>query len=116
MNLAAHPNKHANYKVANRELPQILKRLDSLMMVLKSCEGDSCRDPWGQLHPAGQVTTLAEALASGFDEFYENQPDVAFSACEHGYIVASEGPQKFNVFRGGHNERRGWGWDTFFSW
>ncbi|KAJ5099938.1 hypothetical protein N7532_006939 [Penicillium argentinense] len=113
VNLAAHPNKHANYKIANRELPQIINRLDALMMVLKSCEGDSCRDPWGQLHPAGQVTNLAEALATGFDEFYENQPKVSFTACEHGYIKESEGPQEYNAYKGGNNQKRGWGWVSF---
>ena len=76
------------------------------MMVLKSCEGDQCRYPWLQLHPKGQVNTLSQALVAGFDTFYENQPKVSFSACEIGYITASEGAQKFNVYGGGSNEKR----------
>ncbi|CAI7611209.1 unnamed protein product [Penicillium manginii] len=108
VNLAAHPNKHANFKIANRRLAQIISRLDALMMVLKSCGGDSCRDPWGQLHPGGQVTTLSEALAPAFDTFYQNQPKVYFSACELGYLIASEGPQEFNAYHGEQNETKGW--------
>lgn len=93
-----------------------MSRLDALMMVLKSCQGDECRYPWRQLHPKGQVGSLAEALVSGFDTFYENQPKVTFSACELGYIVASEGAQKFDVYGGGVREKR---WDDlldFFKW
>ncbi|OQD78142.1 hypothetical protein PENDEC_c001G01799 [Penicillium decumbens] len=116
VNLAAHPAKHTNYKIANRELPQIIPRLDALMMVLKSCDGDACRYPWRQLHPAGKVNSLAEALAPGFDEFYAKQPKVSFSACELGYIIASEGPQKFDVYGGGEKTKRGWGWETLFQW
>lgn len=116
VNLAAHPAKHKNYKIANRELPQILHRLDALMMVLKSCEGDACRYPWRQLHPAGKVETLAEALDSRFDKFYKNQPKVSFSKCEIGYHISSEGAQKFHVYGGGEKTRRGWGWDDLFWW
>lgn len=92
-----------------------MHRLDALMMVLKSCEGDACRYPWHQLHPGGKVETLAEALNSKFDSFYEKQPKVSFSKCELGYHIKSEGAQKFDVYGGGQ-KTRGWGWDTFFSW
>lgn len=87
-----------------------------MMMVLKSCEGDACRYPWRQLHPGGKVNTLAEALRSDYDEFYSNQPKVSFSACELGYIISSEGPQKFDVYGGGEKTRRGWGWDSLLEW
>lgn len=86
------------------------------MMVLKSCEGDGCRYPWQQLHPGGKVETLADALNSKFDTFYEKQPEVSFSKCEIGYHLSSEGAQKFDVFGDEEKTRRGWGWDTFFSW
>ncbi|KAJ5912375.1 hypothetical protein N7504_001258 [Penicillium tannophilum] len=116
INLAANPSQHENFKIANRDLTQIMSRLDALMMVLKSCQGDECRYPWRQLHPKGQVGSLAEALVSGFDTFYEDQPKVTFSACELGYIVGSEGAQKFDVYGGGVREKR---WDDlldFFKW
>ncbi|CAI7597267.1 unnamed protein product [Penicillium viridicatum] len=114
VNLGTHPAKHPNYKIANRELPQIIARLDALMLVLKSCEGDACRYPWRQLHPAGKVNSLADALDSGFDTFYANQPKVSFSSCEHGYIISAEGPQTFNSY--GASTKRGWGLDELFGW
>lgn len=116
VNLAAHPHKHSNYKIANRRLPQIFNRLDALMMVLKSCKDDACRYPWRQLHPDGEVEMLADALNSKFDAFYEKQPKVSFSKCQLGYHIASEGPQKFDVFGGGKKTRRNWGWESFFGW
>lgn len=74
-------------------LRQIVTRLDALMMVLKSCEGDECTHPWLQLHPQGKVKTLQHALDSRYDSFYAAQPKVAFSACKLGYLVEYEGPQ-----------------------
>lgn len=114
VNLAAQPAKHQNYKIANRQLPQILARLDALMMVLKSCQGDACRYPWRQLHPGGKVETLAEALNPRFDEFYRSQPKVSFSKCEKGYHISSEGPQEFHVYAG--EGKRGWTWSDLFWW
>lgn len=85
------------------------------MMVLKSCRGDACRYPWHQLHPGGNVETLAEALNARFDMFYKNQPKVSFSKCEKGYHISSEGPQKYHVYGGGKG-RRGWIWSDLFWW
>ncbi|KAL4932930.1 sulfatase family protein [Aspergillus undulatus] len=98
VNMAANPGKHKDFKIANRSLRQVMQRANALVMVLKSCTGDSCRDPWGQLHPNGDVNNLIDALNSTYDTFYANQPRVTFTQCEKGYIVASEGPQKFNVY------------------
>ncbi|KAI9929343.1 hypothetical protein MW887_000811 [Aspergillus wentii] len=119
VNLAANTAKHADYKIANRGLDQIIPRLDALMMVLKSCTGDACRDPWKQLHPGGKVQSLPDALDASFDGFYSRQPKVSFSSCEPGYLISREGPQKYNVYGGGTGggkstsggKRRSWfGW------
>lgn len=72
------------------------------MMVLKSCNEDSCRRPWYQLHPDGKVNSLSDALNESYDTFYSNQPKVSFSQCSLGYHIWAEGPQKYNVFGGGH--------------
>ncbi|KAH8660230.1 alkaline-phosphatase-like protein [Xylariales sp. PMI_506] len=82
--------------ILGRSLQTVIGRLDALMMVIKSCKGDTCRYPWRSLHPVGSVTSLAEALDPKFDAFYESQPKVSFSRCEFGYIKEAEGPQ--NVF------------------
>lgn len=105
INLAAHPSKHT-YTIANRPLEKILPRLDALMLVLKSCNEDSCRRPWQQLHPDGRVKNLVDALDSSYDDFYSNQPKVSFSKCSLGHHLWAEGPQKFNKYHGpGHGNK-----------
>ncbi|KAI9373875.1 alkaline-phosphatase-like protein [Aspergillus egyptiacus] len=99
VNLAAGPPKYDSYRIANRPLQQILPRLDALMMVLKSCHEDSCRYPWAQLHPGGDVRSLADALDLKYDKFYATQLNVQFSECSLGYHIWKEGPQDYNVYR-----------------
>ncbi|KAH8172464.1 sulfatase domain-containing protein [Sarocladium implicatum] len=74
-------------------LKAIVSRLDALMMVLKSCKGETCIRPWDSLHPDGAVNSLTEALHDQFDAFYTTQPKVSFTSCELGYLVEAEGPQ-----------------------
>lgn len=76
------------------DLDRLASRLDSLILVLKSCKGQTCVRPWEALHPLGDVATLSDALSPRFDDFYEvQQRRVAFSRCELGQMLASEGPQ-----------------------
>lgn len=63
------------------------------------------------------MNNLAEALDSKYDRFYKNQPKVSFSACKIGYLIDSEGPQKFDVYGGDEKKRRkGWWLDHLFGW
>lgn len=62
-------------------------------MVLKSCKGQTCIQPWDVLQPADNVTTLHDVLVEKYDAFYTAQPQVSFDWCEKGYIIAAEGPQ-----------------------
>ncbi|KAI0514418.1 alkaline-phosphatase-like protein [Xylaria bambusicola] len=78
--------------IAGRSVSSVVSRLDALLFVLKSCKGDTCREPWKQLHPAGNVETLADALRTGYDEFYAEQTGVNFEYCAAGYIIDAEGP------------------------
>ncbi len=74
-------------------LHALLARLDSLLLVLKTCKARACTHPWEVLHPAGDVRDLHDALRPEYDDFYETQQDrVSFSKCEKGYILESEGP------------------------
>lgn len=84
-----------NYKgnVYNVDTTKLISRLDSLLLVLKSCRGDSCRYPWIALHPNGNVQNLRDALNPRYDAFYKGQPRVGFESCELGYIASAEGPQ-----------------------
>ena len=83
-------------------LTKVIARLDSLLMVLKSCKGESCIEPWKVLHPGGDVLNLYDALSVKYDQFYVvEQPKVAFSSCETGYIPEAEGPQEPIMYRDG---------------
>ena len=74
-------------------IASLAARLDALLFVLKSCKGSVCTSPWKELHPDGDVSTLADALDKKYDYFYEvEQTRVKFQKCEHGYIPESEGP------------------------
>ncbi|KAK3071106.1 hypothetical protein LTR53_009240 [Teratosphaeriaceae sp. CCFEE 6253] len=89
----AHHNSTAPNTDATTSLKHLLARLDSLLMVLKTCKARACTHPWEVLHPLGDVRSLHHALDPRFDDFYEvRQERVRFTKCETGYIAESEGP------------------------
>lgn len=74
-------------------LSRLLPRLDALVLVLKTCKADECRNPWGVLHPDGNVKTLLDALNPAYDEFYEVEQNVVhFDECLAGYLLSNELP------------------------
>ena len=76
-------------------LPHIIARLDALMLVLKTCKADTCRNPWLTLHPEGDVHNLTEALNPQYDYFYEvKEHRVQFKECVPGYLIDNELPIK----------------------
>ena len=86
------PASAATY-IAGLPLNKVVARLDTLLFVLKSCEGSVCREPWKALHPAGNVWTLADALSPRFDQFYEtHQVRFQYNFCANGYLIEAEGP------------------------
>lgn len=82
-------------------ITRVVDRLDSLMLVLKSCRGKTCVEPWKILHPQGDVESLQDALQPKYDGFYQLQVKVHFDRCEDGYIVDAEGPQVGYQYRDG---------------
>ncbi|KAL1857440.1 hypothetical protein Daus18300_010413 [Diaporthe australafricana] len=94
-------------KILGTRLSLIISRLDALMMVLKSCKGGTCIEPWKVLHPQEDVHSLSDALQVRFDSFYRNQAKVAYNRCELGYIIDAEGPQA------PYQYRRGWSWHSW---
>ncbi|GME32631.1 putative arylsulfatase precursor protein [Neofusicoccum parvum] len=92
----------ANYNTTllSLPLPTVVHRLDTLLMVLKSCAGTSCTQPWQVLHPDQDVHTLADALDERYDGFYAAQKRVAFSECALGYIRGVEGPMQVMSWQG----------------
>lgn len=85
----------------NRPLSSVIDRIDAFLLVLKSCKGNTCIQPWRVLHPDGSVESLKDALQVKYDSFYTNQPKVSYSVCEPGYIIAAEGPQVGLQYRDG---------------
>jgi hypothetical protein len=89
-------------------LQHLISRLDSLVMVLKTCKARSCTHPWEVLHPAGNVNGLHDALDICYDDFYElRQERVRYEKCEKGYILDSEGPHHVKAFSADDIEVRG---------
>jgi hypothetical protein len=80
-------------RILGRSLNQAINRLDALLMVLKSCQGVTCIQPWDVLQPVDPVSTLQHALNKEYDGFYGAQPQVSFDWCDSGYIVEAEGAQ-----------------------
>ena len=97
----SHTSLQTHYQLLGRPFKHVADRLDALLMVTKSCKGVECREPWGVLHPDGDVRSLAGALDECFDSFYETQPRVSFSSCVKGHIVGEEGPQDVTAWSGG---------------
>ncbi|KAF3936024.1 Arylsulfatase [Dactylella cylindrospora] len=80
--------------ILGQPLTKVIDRLDTLLLVLKSCKGTVCVKPWEKLHPDGNVESLRDSLSPSFDAFYKHQESVRFDRCEFGYILDAEGPQE----------------------
>ena len=85
-------------KYFDRPQEQLIHRFDALLMVLKSCKQDTCRNPYKVLFPKGEVTNFGDMMKERYDKFFANQPKVKFSSCPDGHIVATEGPMYVNVY------------------
>ncbi|KAI2623166.1 Arylsulphatase [Hypoxylon sp. NC1633] len=79
---------------AGHPADKVAARLDALLLVLKTCKGELCRRPWAQLHPAGDVQSLTDALESRYDGFYGTgwQSSVRYEYCANGFLPDAEGP------------------------
>ncbi|KAI8717615.1 Sulfatase domain-containing protein [Fusarium sp. LHS14.1] len=90
-------------KINSHSLLRVVSRLDALMMVMKSCRGETCIKPWDVLHPKGGASTLEDALQKKYDDFYMRSAkdnSVSFSLCTQGYLVGAEGLQNPFIYEG----------------
>ncbi|KAI1395936.1 Arylsulphatase [Hypoxylon fuscum] len=73
---------------------KVAARLDALLLVLKTCASESCRRPWAQLHPDGDVQSLEDALIPRYDSYYEDKSEaqVKYAYCANGFLEDAEGP------------------------
>ncbi|KAJ5371047.1 alkaline-phosphatase-like protein [Penicillium cataractarum] len=89
---------NSSQTILGASMKKLEDRLDALTLVLKACAGDSCRQPWEQLHKGGKVKTLVDALKPEYDAFYKNQNKVKFSQCAKSYFVQNELPIKYHTY------------------
>lgn len=80
------PYNNANY------IKRLQDRVDTLLMVTKTCKGKDCVQPWRVVHSDGAVNSLKDAMDPKYDTFYRNQPKITFLRCAQGYIRELEGP------------------------
>jgi hypothetical protein len=81
-----------------RPAEQLFARLDTLLLVLKGCQQDSCRNVYSVLFPGGEANDLTQAMSSTYDAFFAVQPKVSFAECIPGHIVELEGPQTYYYY------------------
>ncbi|KAJ9620065.1 hypothetical protein H2204_012375 [Knufia peltigerae] len=83
---------------ATTEHQKVIRRLNGLLSVTKSCSQGTCRDPWRLLATnAGGVggadfSSLGEALDPRYDSSFESLPPVGFQRCMDYQYVPNEGP------------------------
>ncbi|KAH8892108.1 Arylsulphatase [Thozetella sp. PMI_491] len=71
---------------------QLINRLDGLLLALKTCAGDVCRDPWGAILPGSGVNSLSGALDEQYDTMFAELPRVSYSVCLDYYSLDAEQP------------------------
>lgn len=69
---------------------RIATRLDALLLSLKRCVGQECRQTWETLFPKGQVASLEQALHKRYDDYFQQLPRVHYDDCEIGFDAAKE--------------------------
>ncbi|KAI0398159.1 arylsulfatase [Xylariaceae sp. FL0594] len=82
---------------AEAEYARVVNRLDALLMVTKSCERGSCRDPWSLLKPPttgddGILISLTQALDRKYDAFFQSFAKVSMDACLAVQLDSNETP------------------------
>ncbi|KAF5351283.1 hypothetical protein D9758_007985 [Tetrapyrgos nigripes] len=99
-----------SFNFSTPSLTSLASRLDALLVVLKTCVGEVCRDPWSAVFPAnstdpaeqkdqapvgGQspVTRLSDALSPKYDAYFESLPKFKYEKCQFGYFEDLESPK-----------------------
>jgi hypothetical protein len=92
--LATTPSPNQIITLSNTTYPlsSLQARLDAMILVLKTCKGKVCSDPWAEPLLGSGVAVLTQAMDAKYDAYFEKLPKVSYSVCEAGYIAESEGP------------------------
>ncbi|KAL0565432.1 hypothetical protein V5O48_016596 [Marasmius crinis-equi] len=73
-----------SFSFSTTETSRIASRLDALLVVLKTCIGEACRDPWKAFNIS--ASSLSDALDSQFDSYFDSLPRFKYSECRFGYL------------------------------
>ncbi|KAJ3548732.1 hypothetical protein NM208_g866 [Fusarium decemcellulare] len=84
-NLAIHPSA---------EHRRLIDRLNAVLLVTKSCNQESCRDPWQILRDdsGADFMNLEQAMDSRFDTFFAALPSVGYRQCMDYQDTSNEYP------------------------
>ena len=93
---------NATEQLLGVSMQNLQNRLDALTLVLKTCAGKTCYDPWSALDPSGGTANLIDALNPKYDSFYRHQNKVKFEHCAKGYFINNELPINYLTF-GNHS-------------
>lgn len=74
-------------------LQKRLDRLDALLLILKTCVGETCTNPHAALFKNGGVKSFAQASEPQYDEFFASIPKVRFKECALGFQSRLEKPE-----------------------
>lgn len=77
---------------------RLLDRLDALLLVLKTCRGDTCTNPYKELSTHNDFVQLSDLLQqrnvdSNVESWLRDLPKVEYSTCQLGYQSRNEWPQ-----------------------
>lgn len=79
----------------NARHQRVLTRLNAVLLYMKSCTGDICRDPWAPLTPPGvekPVANFEEAMNPEYDDFFDQFPKFEFGECMTYQYAPNETP------------------------
>ncbi|KAK7034486.1 hypothetical protein VNI00_012333 [Paramarasmius palmivorus] len=82
------------FDITSGDTNRVISRLNALMIVLKTCVGDVCRNPWDAIFTLGEAANLEEALDEKYDSYFDSLPRFRYRECRYGYFEdgASEYP------------------------
>ncbi|KAJ3542734.1 hypothetical protein NM208_g3937 [Fusarium decemcellulare] len=74
---------------------RVLGRLNAILLHMKSCSSNSCRDPWAQLTPPSAkepIKNFKQAMNAQYDDFFSSFPQFKFGKCMDYQYAPNETP------------------------
>ncbi|THU90363.1 arylsulfatase precursor [Dendrothele bispora CBS 962.96] len=89
-----------SFNFSTSDMTKLASRLDALLVVLKTCVGEVCNNPWQAIFPSNSTSSgseacvmgLSDALADTYDSYFESLPKFSYTVCQFGYLEDLESP------------------------